>query len=123
MGVVECRSRTERKTSSPTCTGSTVGFTTTTSWVTAAVFDLMAKAGVRGPNFEIGVYAGKYLSVIHHCSGTYHEPTLTVGLDAYLFGKSEQDAADTWTRMFGSTLGLKIVRGDSLITKPAEVIQ
>lgn len=91
-------------------------------WVTAAVFGMMAKAGVRGPNFEIGVYKGKYLSAIHHCACTYHEPTLTVGLDAYLFDTNEQDAADTWTRMFGNTLGLKAMRGDSMKTKPDEII-
>jgi len=93
-------------------------------YVTAAIMDAIGNAGVRGPNFEIGVYCGKYLAAMHHCASLYHETPLTVGLDAYLFhGKSEQDARNTWVRLFGSTDGLHIQRGNSLTTSSSEIIE
>jgi hypothetical protein len=92
-------------------------------YLTAAIMAAMAAAGVRGPNFEIGVYKAKYLAAIHHCAAVYAEPTLTCGVDTFAFGTTEQDCRDTWCRMFGSTDGLRTISGDSQDVRPAQILE
>lgn len=78
-------------------------------FVTAAIMHTMAKHGIAGPNFEIGVYHGKYLSAMHHCAKVYggQQSPKSYGMDVFWFSK-EDEAQDTFKKLFGSTDEIKI---------------
>lgn len=78
-------------------------------FITAAIMHVMAKHGVTGPSFEIGVYKGKYLAAMHHCAQTYsgQERPKSYGMDVFWFSK-EHEAHDSLKSLFGSDEDFKI---------------
>jgi hypothetical protein len=79
-------------------------------FVTAAIQHTMAKIGVSGPNFEIGVFKGKYLSAMHHCARTYNNPqTKSFGWDIFTYCE-EQEHRESFKRMFGTDGHFEIPR-------------
>jgi len=92
-------------------------------WVSAAILSAMADNNISGPVFELGVYKGRYLSALHKCSRHYRQSQMTtVGLDTFAFS-SPDDPTSAFASLFGSSDDLRLVTGDSIKTKPADILE
>lgn len=90
--------------------------------ITAAIMATMRKHAIVGPNFEIGVYKGRYLAALHHCAEEYYGVAQkSFGFD--FFGYSdEQDPPNSFKRLFGSDKDLHILKRSSLDASPEDII-
>jgi hypothetical protein len=91
-------------------------------FITAAIMQTMAKHGIKGPNFEIGVYKGKYPSAMHHCATEYIDPGIkSFGMDVFWFSK-EHEPQDTFTKLFGRANDFKMAVKNSRESTAQDII-
>jgi len=102
------------------------GFQTVKGWclddaalLTCCLLSQQARVGQRGGMFEIGVYEGKYLSVLYHCARTRSLPVL--GVDTFEWS-SRESVLSTFASVFGSTSSLQLIRADSRTLTCEQVI-
>ena len=70
------------------------------AYLTSALLRLQTQQGVSGSIFEIGVFAGKYLSLLYHLSADTRDRVL--GLDTFeWYPKAKVET--TFTNLFGNT--------------------
>ena len=86
------------------------------AWLTTHLMRLQQAENHFAPAFEIGVFKGKYLSVLHNCS-------LKAGMDVIGFDTYEWVSAasveESLRTAFGSMDGLALIPGDSTKMTPA----
>jgi hypothetical protein len=75
-------------------------------------------AGITGGVFEIGVFAGKYLSLLYQLSTDARRPVL--GLDTFQWYPREK-VIENFDRIFGQPDRLLLLTGDSTQIQPAEI--
>lgn len=78
------------------------------------------KFGYDSAAFEIGVYKGKYLSVLYHRALQTGQPV--VGVDTFDHSSPDEVSA-TFARMFPSIQNISLVREDSTRLAPARAIK
>src|SRR5262245_50953045 len=81
------------------------------AYTTGCLLNCQAEAGLSSGMLEIGVYKGKYLSVLFQKALRSSQPL--VGIDTFQ-ASSPADVFQTFTRLLGSTDGLKLVTTTSL---------
>ena len=79
--------------------------------VTAHLFRLLPGGSCA---FEIGVYMGKYLSLLYHLTGR------AVGVDTFQYS-DQQAVLEQFQKTFEGAPGLTLVRSDSQVLTPADV--
>ncbi len=85
------------------------------AWLTAYLLRYQQSKGRLGPSFEIGVYWGKYLSVLQHCARDRGMEVL--GFDTYEWVK-QQAVEEKLASVFGDLTGLRLIQGDSTKMTP-----
>jgi hypothetical protein len=90
------------------------------AYLTCCMLNCQAEAGLNGAMLEIGVYMGKYLSVLYQKALRTARPV--VGIDTFQWSKRDQ-VLQTFTRLFGSTEGLTLVTASSLDYNPASLLE
>jgi hypothetical protein len=81
------------------------------AYLTCCLLNCHADAGFGANMLEIGVYKGKYLSVLFR-HGLRKSQSVT-GIDTFQWS-SQEEVLQTFTRLMGTTEGLKLVKGNSL---------
>lgn len=90
-------------------------------FVTAAIMATMKKHGITGPNFEIGVYKGRYLAAMHHCAEHYYgEKQKSYGFDFFRYSK-EHEHKDAFRKLFGTDRDVKVEVRSSLDARPEDI--
>lgn len=87
------------------------------AWMTAHLMRLQQAAGHAAPAFEIGVYKGKYLSVLRHCAAGE-----VYGLDTFEWVPREL-VEETLRSALGNLEGLHLVTADSTRLDAAELLR
>src|SRR5277367_6220785 len=87
--------------------------------LTCALARMQSKANITGGFFEIGVYAGKYLSLLYHLTESTGEGV--VGLDTFEW-YPRSGVEQTFARVFGKPTRLQLVTSDSTKVSPADVL-
>lgn len=91
-------------------------------FVTAGIMKTMKKLGVSGPNFEIGVWKGKYLAAMHHCAREYNDPqTKSYGIDFFQWC-DKNDHIRAFEEAFGTSRDVKVVEMDSLKSRGDDIV-
>ena len=80
------------------------------AWLTTHLLRVQEASGRVAPAYEIGVYKGKYLSVLANCLRA--PAAFTVGFDIYEW-VSVSEVTSVLTNAFGSMEGIRLVAGDS----------
>lgn len=89
------------------------------AYLTLCLLSCQARTGLSSSFLEIGVYKGKYLSVLFH--EALRTSQLVVGIDT--FQCSEQnEVLQTFTRLLGSTDGLRLVKANSRDYTPKSLL-
>src|ERR1700676_5294312 len=88
--------------------------------LTVALMDAQTKLGYDSSILEIGVYKGKYLSVLYNRAQRTAQPV--IGIDTFQWSPSE-NVTSTFARLFGSLDQLRLVTHDSSLLGPAQVIE
>lgn len=92
------------------------------AYISAAVLHAMAQHGVTGPNFEIGVYMGKYLATLHHDVAEYvGSVPKSYGMDVFWFCP-EDGHRSAFKTLFGTTDNMKVITKNSTDTRAQEII-
>jgi hypothetical protein len=89
------------------------------AYFTSALVRWQREAGVEGGLFEIGVYAGKYLSLLYHLSQQTNERVL--GLDTFQWYPREK-VADHFKGVFGESDRLTLMVADSTKVTPGDIV-
>lgn len=89
------------------------------AYLTCCLLSSQSDAGRSGGAFEIGVYQGKYLSVLYHCARAFNWPT--VGLDTFQWSSSDAVIA-SFKDVFGSISGLTLLTADSQMLQPDQIL-
>jgi hypothetical protein len=87
--------------------------------LTCGLVRMQASAATAGGIFEIGVFAGKYLSLLYHLTESTGEPV--VGLDTFQWYPQAEVEAN-FARVFASPARLSLVASDSALMTPADVM-
>jgi hypothetical protein len=80
------------------------------AYLTCSLLARQAETGHAGPLFEIGVYEGKFLSVLYHAAMKRGLPV--AGVDTFQWS-AEKSVTATFERVFGGTTNLRLVAADS----------
>jgi hypothetical protein len=86
------------------------------AWLTTYLIRLQQAENHLAPSFEIGVYKGKYLSVIQNCARQAGMDV--IGFDTYEWVPSSA-VEDSLRTAFGSLDGIQLIQGDSTQMTPA----
>jgi hypothetical protein len=88
---------------------------TNAAYFAAYMLNVQHKAGIAGPVLEIGVFAGKFLMLLHYLGRRHGNGT--VGID--IFTDSDPDAIVAYAEaLFGSAKGLRLHEMDSADLTP-----
>jgi len=90
------------------------------AYLTLWLMKFQLELGNDSPVLEIGVYKGKYLSVLYHQARRTAQSV--VGIDTFQWS-SREDLISIFRRLFGSVERLSLVSEDSSILKPSQVIE
>jgi hypothetical protein len=88
------------------------------AWLTTHLLRYQQSKQRTAPSFEIGVFYGKYLSVIQNCSRTVKQPVF--GFDTYEWVPVSTVEAQM-QMAFGSMEGIRLVPGDSTKMSSADL--
>jgi hypothetical protein len=88
--------------------------------LTSALMRWQQEAGITGGVFEIGVFAGKYLSLLYHL--TQQTADRVLGVDTFQWYPREK-VDENFKRVFGNPDRLALVTGDSTQMQPAEIVK
>jgi hypothetical protein len=88
--------------------------------LTLALMEAQTKLGYDSSILEIGVYKGKYLSVLYNRAQRTAQPV--VGIDTFQWSPSEH-VTSTFARLFGFVENLRLETFDSSRLAPAQVIE
>ncbi len=89
------------------------------AYLTSALVRWQVVAGAVGGIFEIGVFAGKYLSLLYHLTDQTGERVL--GLDTFQWSPRER-VDENFARLFGTPGRLVLTTGDSARFRPSDVV-
>lgn len=81
------------------------------AYLTCCLLNCQAAEGLSSSLLEIGVYKGKYLSVLFQKARRKSQPL--VGIDTFQWS-NQDEVLQTFTRLLGSTDGLRLVTASSL---------
>jgi SAM-dependent methyltransferase len=89
------------------------------AYLTSTLMRLQTKTGVTGSIFEIGVFAGKYLSLLYHLSADKRDRVL--GLDTFeWYPKAKVETK--FATLFGKPARLTLQTGDSTKATPGDLL-
>ena len=90
------------------------------AYLTCCLMASQKQAGLAQGVVEIGVWKGKYLSVLYHNARQYGQPV--VGIDEFVWLPRE-DAVNALEKAFGSLDGLKLIPGNSRHVTAADIFE
>ena len=88
------------------------------AYITCCLLSKQSLAGYSGGSFEIGVYEGKYLSLLYYRARLQNLPV--VGVDTFQWS-SAKGVIDTFNGLFGSTEHLLLIARDSKDLAPDQI--
>jgi predicted O-methyltransferase YrrM len=90
------------------------------AYFTICLLNRQTEMGYDAALLEIGVYKGKFLSVLYQKAQRNHQPI--IGIDTFQWS-SAAEVMNKFQEIFGSADGLKLVKADSRSLDPLSVLE